>query len=233
MRAMRRTLGKCARLRRIGLRKGGLQKIGLRRIGMVAATVVAAGWPGGAGGQAAVGLIAGASLSSFTGSGAVDVKSGAGPLFGLSGAVSLGETLALRPELYLVRKGAHVNTRLGDFGAGPSKEFALHYLQIPLLLELRTGSVAAFRPRLFGGVSAGLLVNCELEDESCERIDEIRFRRADLGVVVGGELEWRNWGLGARYEAAVRAFEISTPGAELYNGALTLTLRFQPRRTRQ
>ncbi len=215
------------------MRRGAGTMAGARWTAFASVAALVAGWPGGAGGQASVGFIGGASISSFTGSGAVDVMAGVGPLFGLSGAVPLGEALALRPELYLVRKGAHVNTRLGDFGAGPRKEFTLGYLQMPLLLELRTGSDGAIRPRLFGGVAAGLLVQCKLEDDRCEQIAEINYRRADLGVMVGGELEWRSWSLGARYEAAVRTFEVSTPGAELYNGALSVTLRFQPRRTPQ
>ena len=205
-----------------------------RRVGLVALICALPGWPGGTlAAQLSVSVVGGVSFSSFTGSGAVDVVSGVSPLVGVASTVSLSETLALRQELYLVRKGAQVNTRLGDFDAGPNKEFSLPYLKVPFLVELRTAPGGLVRPRLFGGISTGFLVNCTLEGQECDQLQEINYRQVDLGVVVGGELEWQRWALGTRYEAGVRAFEVSTPGGELYNGALSITLRFQLRRTPQ
>ena len=155
------------------------------------------------------------------------MSSRTGFLLGVSADLPFGETLSLRPELHFTNKGAWVETLLGDPAAGPRKRFALPYIQLPLLIQLRPALRGApLRPHLFGGVSAGLLLGCSLAGQACADIDEVDYRRADVGVVVGGEIGWGRVGVGARYEAGVRAVEASIRGNELHNGALSFTARY-------
>ena len=73
-------------------------------------------------------------------------------------------------------------------------------------------------------MSLGALLRCRLEGQDCGEIEEISHRRLDMGVLVGGELEWRGTGVGVRYEAGVRAMEASIRGNEIYNGVLSFTV---------
>ena len=176
--------------------------------------------------QVGLGVIGGMSRAGFTGSGAIEVSARTKLLIGVTGDVPFGETFSLRPELYVSTKGARLNTVLGDYGLGPSKVFSLTYVQMPILAQLRTAPGGALRPHLFGGLSVGALLGCELQDDDCSDIEQIGHRTVDVGVVVGGEVGWRGLGIGARYEAGVRAMEASMEGSEIYNGVLSFTVRY-------
>lgn len=176
--------------------------------------------------QVGLGVIGGMSRAGFTGSGAIEVSARTKLLIGVTGDVPFGETFSLRPELYVSTKGARLNTVLGDYGLGPSKVFSLTYVQMPMLAQLRTAPGGALRPHLFGGLSVGALLGCELQDDDCSDIEQIGHRTVDVGVVVGGEVDWRGLGIGARYEAGVRAMEASMEGSEIYNGVLSFTVRY-------
>lgn len=180
--------------------------------------------------QLGLGVIGGLSRASFTGSGAIEVMNRTTFLVGVMGDVPLGEIFSIRPELYVSTKGAKVNAALGDYRLGPSKMLMLSYIQMPILAQLRTAQGGSVRPHLFGGVSAGALLSCELQGQDCDDIAQIDHRAIDIGVVVGGEAEWRGLGIGARYEAGVRAMEASTLGNEIYNGVLSFTARYMFRR---
>ena len=191
--------------------------------------------PASANGQVAWGIIGGLTRAGFNGSGANDVSSRTTDvsgrttfMLGATGDVALTETFSLRPELYFASKGAWVSTLLGDPSVGPRKRFTLPYIEAPLLVQMRTaGGPDSIRPHLFGGVSVGALLRCRLEGQDCGEIDGINHRRIDMGVLVGGELEWRGAAIGVRYEAGARAMEASIPGNEIYNGVLSFTVRYR------
>lgn len=180
--------------------------------------------------QPAVGVMTGFSRASFTGGGSRDAVARTTFLFGGVGELAFGEMFSLRSELYFSEKGARVETLLGDPRTGPTKLFRVPYIQLPLLAQLRTSLGDHLRPHLFGGMSVGALLRCELAEEGCDEIEEIGYRSVDLGVLVGGELEWGGVAFGARYEAGIRAVEASVLGNELYNGVLSFTARYIFRR---
>ena len=176
------------------------------------------------------GVIGGLSRASFTGGGSGDVVARTTMMIGGVGDFAFGQMFSLRPELYFSDKGGRVETLLGDPRSGPTKLFKLPYIQLPLLAELRTSLGGMVRPHLFGGVSVGALLGCELEDTDCDDIEEVGHRAVDLGVLVGAEVEWSGVGIGVRYEAGIRAVEASVLGNELYNGVLSFTARYMFRR---
>lgn len=180
--------------------------------------------------QPAVGVMTGFSRASFTGGGSRDAVARTTFLVGGVGEIAFGEVFSLRSELYFSEKGARVETLLGDPRTGPTKLFRVPYIQLPLLAQMRTSLGDHVRPHLFGGMSVGALLGCELADEGCDEIEEIGYRSVDLGVLVGGELEWGGVAFGARYEAGIRAVEASVLGNELYNGVLSFTARYIFRR---
>ena len=198
--------------------------------GLLIAAALMAAFASNASAQLGLGVIGGVSRAGFTGSGAIEVSARTKLLFGVTGDVPFGETFSMRPELYVSAKGGRLNTVLGDYGLGPSKVFSLTYVQMPILAQLRTAPGGALRPHLFGGLSIGAMLGCELQDDDCDDIEPIGHRKIDFGVVVGGEVDWRGLGLGARYEAGVRAMEASMEGSEIYNGALSFTVRYMFRK---
>ena len=195
---------------------------------LTAAMVVAA--PCGAAAQPAFGVIAGLNRANFTGGGAVDVSPRTGPLIGFVGDIPVGPRFSVRPELHFSAKGSEVRTEAGDPADGPSKTFGVSYIQMPVLVQLRSASEGPVRPQLFGGLSAGVLLGCNLGSLDCADVEGIDQSGVDIGVVVGVELELGRIGVGARYEVGVRAVDASVPGNEIYNGVASLTARYTLRR---
>lgn len=199
------------------------------RYGLLAAVLVLAAAPYGALAQSSIGVIGGLSRATFSGSGAVDVTRLTAFLVGAVAEIPVNERLAIRPELHFSAKGARVNTPAGDPADGPIKTFGLRYVQIPVLTQLQTSGDSAARLRLFGGLSVGALLGCTFGSQDCADIEEIDQRGLDFGAVAGVEVAWQRLGVGARYEAGVRAVEASTTGNEIYNGVVSFTVRYMLR----
>lgn len=178
--------------------------------------------------QAAFGVIGGFNRARFTGSGAVDVASRSAFLVGAVGDVPITETFSIRPELHFSTKGAEVRTVLGSGAEGSVKTFALSYVQLPLLAQLRPEAGGSIRPHLFAGVSVGAVLGCKLGTVDCDDIEEINQHGMDASVLMGGELGLNRVAFGVRYEAGIRAVDATVPGNEIYNGVLSFTLRFMP-----
>ncbi|MYB06710.1 MAG: PorT family protein [Gemmatimonadetes bacterium] len=195
---------------------------------LAAAMVVAA--PCAAAAQPAFGVIAGLNRANFTGGGAVDVSPRTGAMIGLVGDIPVGPRFSVRPELHFSAKGSQVRTEAGDPADGPSKTFGVSYIQMPVLVQLRSASDGPVRPQLFGGLSAGVLLGCNLGSLDCADVEGIDQSGVDVGVVVGVELAMGRIGVGARYEVGVRAVDASVPGNEIYNGVASLTARYTLRR---
>ena len=193
-----------------------------------AAMVVAAPYRTAA--QSEFGIIAGLNRANFTGGGAVDVSPRTGPMIGVVGDIPVGPRFSVRPEFHFSSKGSEVRTEAGDPADGPSKTFGVSYIQMPVLVQLRSASDGPVRPRLFGGLSAAVLLGCNLGSLDCAALEGIDQSGVDVGVVVGVELAMGRIGVGARYEVGVRAVDASVPGNEIFNGVASLTARYMLRR---
>lgn len=191
---------------------------------LAAALVIAA--PRAAAAQPGFGVIAGLNRANFTGGGAVDVSPRTSAMFGLTGHIPIGPRLSVRPELHFSSKGSEVRTEAGSPADGPSKTFGVSYVQMPVLFQLGPAPGGAGRLQLFGGLSAGVLLGCNLGSLDCADVEGIRQQRLDVGVVAGVEVEVGRMGVGARYEVGVRAVDASVPGNEIYNGVASLTARY-------
>ncbi len=98
------------------------------------------------------GVLAGASLSTFTGDLASDVKNNAGFIVG--GFVRLGAMgFAVQPGLYYTAKGA----KTSDFSesTGQGSKTSLDYIQIPIVIRLHLGPLY-----VGGGPAIGLKLKC-------------------------------------------------------------------------
>ena len=171
--------------------------------------------------QARVGVISGISRATFTGGGARGITWRTALILGGVVDVPLGEGFSVRPELQFATKGSR--GRAGSADAA----MKLSYLQLPVLLQLLTGSDVLLRPRLFGGVSLGMLLSCRRKEVNCDDDPGLVTHDFDSGLLVGGEVEVLGVGLGVRYEAGLGSVTaVQNPGLEIQNGVLSLTLRY-------
>lgn len=170
-------------------------------------------------GQARFGVISGLSRATFTGGGAQGITWRTALMVGGVADVRLGDALAIRSELHFATKGSRA--RVGKMADAAMK---LSYLQLPVLLELLTESDVLLRPRLYGGMSFGMLINCRREGVACS--DDLQLHAFDTGLLVGGEIEIFATGFGVRYEAGLGSVTARSPGLEIQNGVLSLTLRY-------
>ena len=197
----------------------------MRRAALLAALLVSA--PTSlATAQTGYGIIGGVQRTNFIGGGSGEFTWRTTYMLGVVGDYTLTETLSLRPELYYSSKGSSVKTERGDPG---DLAFRLSYIQLPLLAQLRTTPGGTFRPHMFLGVSVGALLRCRLAEQSCKDIADFNHSRFDLSLVLGTEVETRGGAVGVRYEAGLRAVEATVRGNAIYNGVLSVTMRYMIR----
>ena len=170
--------------------------------------------------QARFGLIGGGSRATLTG-GARGITWRTAVLVGGMADIPLGEAFSVRPELHFATKGSR---RRED--RTPETALKLTYLQLPVLLQVLTDREVLLRPRLYGGVSFGLLLGCRREKANCENIPDLVTHALDSALLVGGEVEFFGAGLGLRYEAGLASVTAPSPGLEIQNGVLSLTVRY-------
>lgn len=141
--------------------------------------------------------------------------------------------LAIRPELNFTLKGGRAVAVLQGGGTAPL-DIELAYIQAPVMLKLsiRPGR-GRIHPVLIGGPAPALRIGCDLElalpDQpvraDCDDTD-LRFRRVDLSLVVGGgvEIDWSQTALAleARYDAGV--VSILGSAADVRNRAFAVLL---------
>lgn len=171
--------------------------------------------------QARFGLIGGVSRATFTGGGARGITWRTAVLVGGMADIPLGEAFSVRPELHFATKGSR---RRED--RTPEAALKLTYLQLPVLLQVLTDREVLLRPRLYGGISFGLLLGCRREKANCENIPDLVTHALDSALLVGGEVEFFGAGLGLRYEAGLASVTAPSPGLEIQNGVLSLTVRY-------
>ncbi len=170
-------------------------------------------------GQARFGVISGLSRATFTGGGAQGITWRTAVMVGGVADLRLGDALAMRSELHFATKGSRARV-----GKTAEAALRLSYLQLPVLMQLLTEPDVLLRPRLYGGVSFGLLISCRREDMACS--DDLHVHDFDTGLLVGGEIEVFGTGFGVRYEAGLGSVTAQAPGLEIQNGVLSLTLRY-------
>jgi len=170
--------------------------------------------------QPGFGVMGGISRATFTGGGAQGITWRTTLMFGGVAEVPLGEGFSVRPELQFATKGSRARAM------SASAALKLSYLQLPVLLQLVTGRDVLLRPRLYGGVSFGILLGCRREDATCDGDPDLVVHDFDSGLLVGGEVEVSGAGLGLRYEAGLGSVTLPAPGQDIQNGVLTLTVRY-------
>ena len=169
--------------------------------------------------QARFGVISALSRATFTGGGSQGITWRTTLMVGGVADFPMGEAFSIRPELHFATKGSRARV-----GRTADAALKLSYLQLPVLLQVRTDPGILLRPRLYGGVSLGVLLSCRQEDANCD--DHLVTHAFDSGLLVGGEIELFHAGLGVRYEAGLGSVTDQAPGLEMQNGVLSLTVRY-------
>jgi hypothetical protein len=119
--------------------------------------------------------------------------------FGLFANIPLGGTLRFQPELVYSAQGAKVRETTPGVSAGQGTyEMDLHYLNVPLMLQIQSPSGFNFE----FGPQVGFLVNAERDYDSTQTNPDIKdfMKKTDVGVGAGiGYLSRIGLGLTARY----------------------------------
>jgi hypothetical protein len=192
-----------------------------QRFAILAAVALLTGSAATVQAQAAFGVIGGVSQATFTGGGSQGITWRTTFLAGAVGVVPLGEVLAIRPELHYATKGARARV-----GRTADDALELAYLELPVLLQVRTDPEMLLRPQLYGGMSVGMLLSCVREQVDCDADPDFVGHTFSSSLVVGGEVEAFGAALGVRYEAGLNGVRAGLEGLEIVNGVLSVTLRY-------
>lgn len=186
--------------------------------------------PGAALGQAlAKGVRGGVNLTNTATSGEEDGRSldwQLRPIVGVFVTWHASSWLDLQPELLYAMKGAK-----GEEFDIPSK-LLLDYLEFPLLVRKSMGSPHAMAWYVGGGPSFGYRLRAKTRADFGDAIEEIDVsddvERFDLGVAVGGGLEFRRVVVDARYTHGLTDIDKDTSdGVKVANRAVSVTAGFK------
>lgn len=176
------------------------------------------------------GLMAGGSLSTFTGDLAEDAKNYAGYIVGGFARLS-AMGFAVQPGVYYTAKGA----KNSDAGAGTSdSKTKLNYIQVPLVLRLGMGSSKA-RIYVGAGPAIGFKLGCTVSAASsgygasgtdCSDAGTgFDAKSTEVSGIVEAGLEFGKFSLGARGDLGItNAFEAVQSGSTTSAGVKTRTV---------
>lgn len=170
------------------------------------------------------GLLAGASLSTFTGDLASDAKNYAGYVVG--GFVRLGALgFAVQPGLYYTVKGA----KSSDFTGQTNASTSLEYIQIPLVLRLKL----PMHLYVGGGPAIGIKTGCKVTPSggssssavACDQSGAPGLKSTEVSGIAEAGLEFGKFALGARADIGLtNAFESIQAGNTNTLSAKTRTI---------
>lgn len=138
-----------------------------------------------------VGIIGGYNMASFWGDDADDFDSRSG--FDIGGLVQIpmGDMITVQPEVHYTQKGAEAEL---DFGAGSTDvEFAVNYIQVPVLFKAGLPLAEGFDFDFQFGPSLGFNMGCEVSNEDDEVDCEdagFEVKGFDYGIIAGGSFAW-------------------------------------------
>jgi hypothetical protein len=187
-------------------------------------------WPGAAMGQGlAKGVRGGVNLTTTATSGEEDGRSLDWQLRPVVGVFVTWHALSwidLQPELLYAMKGAK-----GQEFDIPSR-LLLDYLEIPVLARKLLGSPHAMAWYVVGGPSFGYRMRAKTRADFGDAIEEIDVsddvERFDLGVAVGGGMEFRRVVVDARYTHGLTDIDKDTSDdVKVANRAVSVTVGFK------
>lgn len=146
-----------------------------------------------------LGLMAGASLSTFTGDFASDVKNNAGFIAGAFVRLSaLG--FAVQPGIYYTAKGAKTE----DFSetTGQGSKTKLNYIQVPIVIRIHMGPLY-----VGGGPAVGINLSCFNTAGSggtqTDCSDAVGVKNTEVSGILEAGVEFGKFSLGARADIGI------------------------------
>lgn len=129
---------------------------------------------------------------------------------GIFSQLTLGEFLAIQPELLYITKGAAANYNVLGFNG--KNTFKLNYAELPILLTFKLGQAV----ELQAGPYVSYLLNSNINSNGdfgtgSSAINRDNFNKIDYGLAGGINLYFGKTFIGARYEQGVQ--KIANSGA--------------------
>lgn len=196
----------------------------------ILASVPLAARPQAASRDLAVGLLLGSSWSTLHGADVPGPSHAWGLALGGFARVRLVGRFAIQPELQFIQKG---DNQVDIAGTQTFTEaIRLSYVEVPVLLRVRAGTMGGFTPYLVAGPAVAFRAGCSVDVRglagtyTCANLPEAES--VDYGAIAGGGLDVtigaRTCTLSGRYEwGAKNAFRRN----EAKNRALSLLLGIQ------
>lgn len=134
-----------------------------------------------------LGIKGGLSRTNLAGEDTGPVGYTTGISFGAFATISAGSRLAIQPELLYTEKGTEYT--------GSSDNYT--YIEAPLLIRYNLGlPLAPFKPYLFAGPSAGLLMSAEIGGDDVKDL----YNSTEFAFTVGSGVEFGRFTLDARFQ---------------------------------
>lgn len=152
-----------------------------------------------------LGLMAGVSLTSFTGEDASDFKSRTSFLGGGFAELPLSDMISIQPEALYNVKGAKSEE------PGSNLAIKLSYFQVPVLLRVNVPTSGSgntrIRPHLYAGPAMGFKTSCKISGNEgsvsvsadCSDFD-VEAKSTELSAIFGGGIDINNFSIGARLD---------------------------------
>ena len=190
-----------------------------------------------------LGIKAGATLSSFTGSDVDGAKYKFGGNVGLTANFDLNNNLSFQPELLYSMKGAKGEESYSDYDGNipitvqEKTNITLHYLDLPLLLKLKSNSIFFEAGPQLGFLlgqkttydgTATYIANgtTQTESYSTSSTSTDGIRKVDIGYVLGvGYQLSEALSLGVRYNGGFTSLE-DDGNTKAHNSAFQLQLGY-------
>lgn len=172
------------------------------------ASVTTASAQSGSDGAIQLGVKGGITFSTFGGADSddfgSDLKMKLGIVAGGWADFPLTSSLSVQPEALLVSKGAKQSEEI--FGTDVDVSYNLTYLEVPVLLKWTQDRDAETSPFLYAGPSLGLKLRAVIkasadDEEETEDFDDVKT--TDIGVVLGGGVQFGRYSLEGRFFRAL------------------------------
>jgi hypothetical protein len=132
-------------------------------------------------------------------------------------------SVTIQPEALFMMKGAE------DDSDGETSTFKLNYIEVPVLAKIGFMSQSPAHPSIFLGPSFGINTGASIESGSDELDVKDATNAMDVGVVVGGGVDFQNFGIDVRYTRGIsNVIDVEGSDVEANNSVVSLmgSLRF-------
>ncbi len=194
---------------------------------LACALVLVASGPSAAMGPLEAGVKGGVNFANQSTDPDAELSSRTGLALGGFVGIPVMPSVKIQPEALFMMKGAE-----GDLGAGDTYTAKLSYIEVPVLAKIGFLSQSPAHPTIFAGPSFGINTGAKVESDIGGTTDETdvkdQTKPVDFGVVVGGGIDFQNFGVDVRYSRGIsNVVDVEGSSEEANNSVISLMGSFR------